>query len=161
MQDVEQSVACTGSSNVGALLILALADYLQDGFDPYTDKLTIDEIEEDLGSSVPAQLLRGQEFESDSLRELGLTKNGAGGGQLSFNGSIPDSVDENGNIWEIKDTGVQYYTNQLRNFVKSGRVVNLVVGPATRVSGPLEKAIVKTGGEILVREAPGVFEPYG
>jgi RHS repeat-associated protein len=114
------------------------------------------------GSGVPPQLIRGQQFEQNGLQELGLPKNGAAGGQVSFGGSIPDSIDPTtGAIWEFKDYNYLTNSKQLTNFIGSGKAVNLVVGPQTRVSEPLQKAILGTGGEILVREGPGIYESYG
>jgi RHS repeat-associated protein len=106
-------------------------------------------------SAVPAQLLRGQQFEADVLEELGLTKNTVN----VPGGSIPDAIDD-GQICEIKDVKYQTMTSQFRNFLATGQPVNLVVNPDTVVSAPLQEAIYQSGGEILVREASGVFEGY-
>jgi Restriction endonuclease fold toxin 7 len=111
--------------------------------------------EDGAASSVPAQLLRGQQFEADSLQELGLTKNTAS----VPGGSIPDAID-NGQIWEFKDVKYQTMSQQFRNYFATGDPVNLVVNPDTVVSGPLQEQIFRSGGEILVRESPGVFEAY-
>jgi hypothetical protein len=46
------------------------------------------------------------------------------------------------------------------NLVVNPDTVVLVVNPDTVVSGPLQAVIVRSGGEILVREAPGVFGRY-
>lgn len=106
-------------------------------------------------SSVPAQLIRGQQFEADALQELGLIKNTS----AIPGGSIPDAIDS-GQIWEFKDVKYLTMSKQFRNYFATGMPVNLVVGPDTVVSGPLQSAIVKSGGEILVREAAGAFDGY-
>jgi hypothetical protein len=106
--------------------------------------------------AVPAQLLRGQRFEAAVLRELGLTKNTDFAGNTR---SIPDSIDT-GQIWEIKDRKYQAMTKQFRDYFSTGMSVNLVTSPDTVVSGPLQAAIFRSGGEILVRESPSVFDGY-
>ncbi|AYG04690.1 hypothetical protein D7I44_14930 [Gryllotalpicola protaetiae] len=106
--------------------------------------------------AVPPQLLRGQQFEADTLEELGLTKNTA----KVPGGSIPDSVD-GGQIWEVKDVKYQAKTHQFRNYLATGKQVNIVVNSNTVVSAPLRQAIARSGGEILVRRGPGAFVPYG
>jgi len=106
-------------------------------------------------SAVPAQLLRGQQFEADTLQELGLAKNTAS----VPGGSIPDAID-NGQIWEIKDVQYQSMSSQFRNYFTTGQPVNLVVNPDTVVSGPLQSAVYRSGGEILVLEGPGSFDAY-
>jgi hypothetical protein len=51
-------------------------------------------------------------------------------------------------------------TTQFRNYFATGMPVNLVVGAGAVVSGALQSAIVRSGGEILVREAAGAFDGY-
>jgi hypothetical protein len=51
-------------------------------------------------------------------------------------------------------------SKQFRNYFATGMPVNLVVNADTAVSGPLQSAIVRSGGEILVREAAGAFDGY-
>jgi len=104
---------------------------------------------------VPSQLIRGQKFEKEALAELGLSKNT----NSVSGGSIPDAV-ESGEIWEFKDVKYQTMSTQFRNYFATGDVVNLVVNPDTVVSNPLQGAIFRSGGEILVREAPGVYDGY-
>ncbi len=89
---------------------------------------------QDVTSAVPGQLLRGQEFEADTLRELGLTKNTAS----VPGGSIPYSMAD-GDIWEVKDVKYQTMTNRFRNYIATGMPVNLVVNPETVVSVPLRR----------------------
>ena len=60
----------------------------------------------------------------------------------------------------IKDVKYQTMTSQFRNYFATGMPVNIVVNPDTVVSGPLQAAIFRSGGEILVRGAPGVFDGY-
>lgn len=51
-----------------------------------------------------------------------------------------------------KDVKYQTMTTQFRNYVATGMPVNLVLGADTVVSDRLQSAIVRSGGEILVRE---------
>jgi hypothetical protein len=114
-------------------------------------------------NEVPEQLTRGQQFEKDVLKERGLTKNGSvSGGQEKLGESIPDSL-ANGRITEIKDVQYVYKNSQFRDYIKNrnNQPIDLIVSPQTKVSGNLQREIKLSGGEILVRQSPGVYVPYG
>jgi hypothetical protein len=99
--------------------------------------------------------MRGQQFESTVLRERGLVKNWA---RVS-GGGIPDAF-RSGEIWEIKD--VQYLTpsQQLRNFLATGKPVNQIVNTITAKSKPLLQSIYDSGGIELGRMGSGQYVSY-
>lgn len=102
----------------------------------------------------PPQLTRGQQFEKDVLKERNLTKN-----TKKFNNSIPDSL-SNGRITEIKDQRYIYNSRQFRDYAKQNKPIDLIVGPKSKVSMPLQRAIKRSGGKIYVRQGNGNYTLY-
>jgi RHS repeat-associated protein len=102
----------------------------------------------------------GQAFEQAVINALGLTKNTV---SLSVDGlgtSIPDLIDEFGNITEIKSGMNLSFTNQLQIQAQGAEgSFNLIVGPNTQyISGPLQNAVNASGGTIQVfNPATGAF----
>jgi RHS repeat-associated protein len=99
-----------------------------------------------------ANRLRGLAFEQAQLALRGLAKNTVtvvGQTARGLVAVIPDSID--GAIWEIKDVAYAYLTPQLQAMIAIATNARLPFNLITngRVSGPLEDAILKTGGSIL------------
>lgn len=107
------------------------------------------------GGNIPAQLVRGQEFEKNVLNELDLVKNKAS----IEGGSIPDSMTGR-RITEIKDVKYIYNSTQFRNYLNTGMPIDLIVSPISKLSKPLYNAIIRSGGSILVRTGAGKYIPY-
>lgn len=106
-------------------------------------------------SKVPAQLIRGQAFEKVVLNEQGIPKNNT----TKFGRSIPDGY-SNGRITEIKDVKYIYKSKQFRDYINSGKPIDLIVSPQSKVSQPLQDAIKNGGGSIMIRQANGTYTIY-
>jgi len=94
---------------------------------------------------VPSQLVRGMKFEAKVLKERGLVKN-----TKKIGNSIPDSL-TGGRLTEIKDVKYVYKSKQFRDYIDSGMPIDLIVNTSTRISKPLERAIIRSGGRIIRR----------
>jgi hypothetical protein len=105
-------------------------------------------------AGVPQQLIRGQNFERNVLSEQGLIKNWGKVGN-----SIPDSM-TGGVLTEIKDVQYLYKSSQFRDFLNTGKPVDLIVSPQTKISAPLYNSILDSGGSIWIRTAENVYVPY-
>jgi RHS repeat-associated protein len=111
------------------------------------------------GSTMPANGVRGLQFERDALEAMGGTKNT---NIVVVNGvaTIPDAIAPNA-VVEIKDARKISLTRQLRAQIEfarqTGRPFYLVVSPNTqRISGPLVNAIRAGGGKILTYYGRGM-----
>jgi RHS repeat-associated protein len=94
---------------------------------------------------VPPQLVRGMKFEEKVLMERGLVKN-----TKKIGNSIPDSL-TGGRITEIKDVKYVYKSKQFRDYIKDGRPIDLIANKSTRISEPLKREIIRSGGRIIRR----------
>jgi len=111
-----------------------------------------------LGESTPLILqnaANGQAFESGVINALGAVKNTASITVEGLGTSIPDIIDESGNITEIKSSINLSYSPQLQIQAQAaqstGGTFNLIVGPNTQyISGPLRQAVFQSGGSIQV-----------
>ncbi|MEK5389036.1 putative toxin [Margalitia sp. FSL K6-0131] len=92
---------------------------------------------------VPTQLTRGMRFEAEVLKQRGLDKNSKKVGK-----SIPDSL-TGGRITEIKDVKYVYKSKQFRDYIRDGRPIDLIVNKHTKISKPLRRAIINSGGRII------------
>ncbi len=74
-------------------------------------------------------------------------------------GAFPTGV-EGGRITEVKDVDYVYRSRQFRDYLGSGLPVDLMVGPDTVVSQPLQKALQQSGGSVMRGLGQGVYVPY-
>jgi RHS repeat-associated protein len=116
-----------------------------------------------LALRAPAQVVinrvTGKGFEDVVLRAIGrrlntnpITGSYRGcGGQAVQGQSIPDILE--GEVWDIKGVMRQSFDKQMQiqySYARSnGTSFNLIVGPQSRVSAPLVRAVNRTGGRIL------------
>ena len=112
--------------------------------------------------SVAGAMQRGRETETKMLDKLGHEKN-TGKVKGSEGDSIPDYMtkDPSGKVTgtgEIKDVKKQSLSKQLRIQTEAAReggyAHNLHVRPDTKVSGPAEAAVRRTGGEVFKDVTP-------
>ncbi|WP_445669226.1 putative toxin [Margalitia sp. FSL K6-0131] len=82
-------------------------------------------------------------FEAEVLKQRGLDKNSKKVGK-----SIPDSL-TGGRITEIKDVKYVYKSKQFRDYIRDGRPIDLIVNKHTKISKPLRRAIINSGGRII------------
>ena len=85
---------------------------------------------------------RGRLFEKNVLNDFGWTKN-----TKKIGNSIPDAI-VNGRIKEIKDVLYLSMSKQFREYVNSGKAIDLIVNSNTKISKPLMDAIIKSGGTV-------------
>ena len=62
--------------------------------------------------------------------------------------SIPDAI-VNGRIKEIKDVKYLSMSKQFRDYINSGKPIDLIINSAAKISKPLMDAIIKSGGTII------------
>jgi len=105
----------------------------------------------------------GQAFEQSVVSALGVAKNTASISVDGLGTSIPDLIDEFGNVTEIKSGVNLSFTNQLQIQAQGSQgSFSLIVGPNTQyISGPLQNAVFSSGGSIQVFDpAAGIFTPW-
>ncbi|MGD7009129.1 putative toxin [Metabacillus sp. 84] len=96
-------------------------------------------------SGSPPQLLRGIAWEKTIKKKYNLPNNTQ---RVHKGESIPDSI-KWGRIYEIKDAKKVYLSSQFRGYVNAKMPIILICRKHTKVSGPLVKAIQKSGGYII------------
>jgi hypothetical protein len=106
----------------------------------------------------------GRAFENSVIDALsGVTKNTTPYTVDGLGTSIPDLVDESGNITEIKNVVNLSFTRQLQIQAQSAEgSFNLIVSPRTQsISTPLFNAVQESGGTIQVFDpATRTFTPW-
>ena len=119
--------------------------------------------ERELAPLILRNAVNGREFEQAVISALGATKNTASLSADGLGTSIPDLIDEFGNVTEIKSGINLSFTNQLQIQAQQAEgSFNLIVGPNTQyISGPLQNAVSASGGTIQVfNPATGAFTPW-
>jgi filamentous hemagglutinin len=102
-------------------------------------------------------------FENSVLDALGATKNTAKLTVDELGTSIPDVLEQNGNVTEIKNVANLSFTKQLQIQAQAADgSFNLVVSPNTQyISGPLQDAVYGSGGTIRVfNPTTGIFTSW-
>jgi RHS repeat-associated protein len=105
----------------------------------------------------------GLAFENSVINALGAAKNTTPVTVEGLGTSIPDLIDESGNITEIKSGVNLSFTQQMQIQAQATEgSLNLIAGPNTQsITGPLQQAVQSTGGTIRVfNPATGQFTPW-